>query len=169
MELFENWQAAKETLLSGLPERKKAILAPVLENQKQQVMMETANAGTNNAGQIANFQKIVIPMLRRIIPGTIATELVGVQPMSGPVGLVVKVEILVVLCVGLKCCHCVYCVNCVVFKKRGCHFWSSPCHICSGKKLYLKCPSFRTVTIDYLLLGNCFVRDNRKGFGAVFT
>lgn len=94
MELFENWQATKETLLSGLSDRKKAILAPVLENQKQQVMMETANAGTQNAGQIANFQKIVIPMLRRIIPGTIATELVGVQPMSGPVGLVYSTRFL---------------------------------------------------------------------------
>lgn len=94
MELFENWQATKETLLEGLSDRKKAILAPVLENQKQQVMMETANAGTNNAGQIANFQKIVIPMLRRIIPGTIATELVGVQPMSGPVGLVYSTRFL---------------------------------------------------------------------------
>ena len=56
--------------------------------------METAAAGTNNAGQIANFQKIVIPMLRRIIPGTIATELVGVQPMSGPVGLVYSTRFL---------------------------------------------------------------------------
>ena len=94
MELFENWQATKETLLEGLPERKKAILAPVLENQKSQIMMETANAGTNTAGQIGNFQKIVIPMLRRIIPGTIATELVGVQPMSGPVGLVYSTRFL---------------------------------------------------------------------------
>src|SRR5574343_2034334 len=94
MELFENWQATKETLLEGLPERKKAILAPVLENQKSQIMMETANAGTNNAGQIGNFQKIVIPMLRRIIPGTIATELVGVQPMSGPVGLAYSMRFL---------------------------------------------------------------------------
>lgn len=93
MELFENWQATKETLLSGLPDRKKAILAPVLESQKAH-LMETAAAGTNNAGQIANFQKIVIPMLRRIIPGTIATELVGVQPMSGPVGLVYSTRFL---------------------------------------------------------------------------
>ena len=93
MELFENWQAAKSTLLEGLPERKKAILSSVLENQKQYIQ-ETAAAGTNNAGQIGNFQKIVIPMLRRIIPGTIATELVGVQPMSGPVGLVYSTRFL---------------------------------------------------------------------------
>lgn len=88
MELFEqNWQETKETLLEGLPASKQAILAPVLENQMKH-LQETAAAGVTAAGSIGNFQKIVIPMLRRIIPGTIATELVGVQPMSGPVGLV---------------------------------------------------------------------------------
>ena len=93
MELFENWQETKETLLEGLSERKKAILAPVLENQMQH-LQETASAGVNAAGAIGNFQKIVIPMIRRIIPGTIATELVGVQPMSGPVGLVYSLRFL---------------------------------------------------------------------------
>jgi hypothetical protein len=93
MELFENWQETKETLLEGLSESKKKILAPVLENQMQH-LQETAAAGTNTAGAIGNFQKIVIPMIRRIIPGTIATELVGVQPMSGPVGLVYSLRFL---------------------------------------------------------------------------
>lgn len=93
MELFENWQETKETLLDGLSESKKKILAPVLENQRQH-LQETADAGTTNAGSIGNFQKIVIPMLRRIIPGTIATELVGVQPLSGPVGLVYSMRYL---------------------------------------------------------------------------
>lgn len=93
MELFENWQETKETLLEGLSESKKKILAPVLENQMQH-LQETAAAGTNAAGAIGNFQKIVIPMIRRIIPGTIATELVGVQPMSGPVGLVYSLRFL---------------------------------------------------------------------------
>lgn len=87
MELFENWQETKGTLLEGLSAQKQAILAPVLENQKQ-YLQETAAPGVQSQGSIANFQKIMIPMLRRIIPGTIATELVGVQPMSGPVGLV---------------------------------------------------------------------------------
>lgn len=93
MELFENWQETKDTLLEGLSEGKKKILAPVLENQMQH-LQETAAAGTNTAGAIGNFQKIVIPMIRRIIPGTIATELVGVQPMSGPVGLVYSLRFL---------------------------------------------------------------------------
>jgi hypothetical protein len=93
MELFENWQETKDTLLEGLSDSKKRILAPVLENQMQH-LAETASAGTNAAGSIGNFQKIVIPMIRRIIPGTIATELVGVQPMSGPVGLVYSLRFL---------------------------------------------------------------------------
>lgn len=93
MELFENWQETKDTLLEGLSDSKKRILAPVLENQMQH-LQETADAGTSNAGAIGNFQKIVIPMIRRIIPGTIATELVGVQPMSGPVGLVYSMRFL---------------------------------------------------------------------------
>jgi hypothetical protein len=87
MELFENWSLTKEALLEGLSADKKKIVGALMENQKKAVM-ETAAAGTTAAGAIANFQKIVIPMIRRIIPGTIATELVGVQPMSGPVGLV---------------------------------------------------------------------------------
>jgi len=64
------------------------IVAPVLENQKNHVLAETAAAGAIQAHDVAGFRKILIPMIRRIIPGTIATELVGVQPMQGPVGLV---------------------------------------------------------------------------------
>lgn len=93
MELYENWQEAKDTLLEGLPENKKRILSPVLQNTYD-LLSETAAAGTQTAGAIGNFQKIVIPMIRRIIPGTIATELVGVQPMSGPVGLVYSMRFL---------------------------------------------------------------------------
>lgn len=93
MELFENWSETKQALLAGLTEQKKAIVAPLLENQKQ-YMMETAAQGVTAAGAISNFQKIIIPMTRRIIPGTIASELVGVQPMSGPVGLAYSLRFL---------------------------------------------------------------------------
>jgi len=87
-EIFENWQETKSALLEGLPASKQAIVATVLENQKQAILQETAAAGSTQAHDIAGFRKIMIPMIRRIIPGTIATELVGVQPMTGPVGLV---------------------------------------------------------------------------------
>lgn len=87
-ELFENWGEIKEALLEGLDGSKKEIVGTLLENQKTQVLTETAAAGSTDASAIAGFRKIIIPMIRRIIPSTIATEIVGVQPMQGPVGLV---------------------------------------------------------------------------------
>jgi hypothetical protein len=87
-ELFENWSEVKEALLDGLDAQKKAIVGTLLENEKQHILNETAASGSVQANDIAGFRKILIPMIRRIIPGTIATEIVGVQPMQGPVGLV---------------------------------------------------------------------------------
>ncbi len=86
--LFENWEETKEALLEGLDDHMAGIVAPVLENQKNHVLAESAAAGAIQAHDVAGFRKILIPMIRRIIPGTIATELVGVQPMQGPVGLI---------------------------------------------------------------------------------
>lgn len=88
MELFENWSEVKDALLEGLDTQKKQIVGTLLENQKQHILSESAAAGAVAAHDIAGFRKILIPMIRRIIPGTIATEIVGVQPMQGPVGLV---------------------------------------------------------------------------------
>lgn len=88
MELFENWSEVKDALLEGLDTQKKQIVGTLLENQKQHILAESAAAGAVAAHDIAGFRKILIPMIRRIIPGTIATEIVGVQPMQGPVGLV---------------------------------------------------------------------------------
>ena len=93
MELFEQWSEVKETLLEGLSEKKKALVAPLLENQKQ-YLSETAAAGVSAAGAIGTFPKIAISMIRRIIPGTVGTELVGVQPLTGPVGLAYSLRFL---------------------------------------------------------------------------
>jgi hypothetical protein len=88
MQLFEHWQETKEALLEGLQGSKKQVVDTLLENQKRHLMETAFPATANSAGDISNFQKIVIPMIRRILPGTISSDLVGVQPMSGPVGLV---------------------------------------------------------------------------------
>jgi len=86
MQLIENWVETKEALLEGLPEGKKRIVGTLMENQKK--LMETAPANAVVSADVATFQKIMIPMIRRIIPGTIGGELVGVQPMTGPTGLI---------------------------------------------------------------------------------
>lgn len=88
MQLIENWQVTKEALLEGLSGSKKQVVETLLENQKKYLTENAFPATANQAADIGNFQKIVIPMIRRILPGTISSDLVGVQPMSGPVGLV---------------------------------------------------------------------------------
>lgn len=87
-ELTQGWTEVKESLLEGLDASKQAIVAPLLENQKNYILTETAAGGATAASDIANFRKTLLPMIRRIIPGTIATEIVGVQPMSAPVAQV---------------------------------------------------------------------------------
>lgn len=87
-DLTQGWSEMKSALLEGLTAEKRDIVAPLLENQKSYLLNETAAAGATAAGDIANFRKTLLPMIRRIIPGTIATELVGVQPMTGPVSQV---------------------------------------------------------------------------------
>ena len=87
-ELVEKWGEIKGALLEGLTPEKKKIVDVLLENQKNHVLGESAVSGSTDTTAIAGFRKILIPMIRRIIPGSIATELVGVQPMTGPVGLV---------------------------------------------------------------------------------
>ena len=88
MQLIENWQETKEALLEGLQGSKKQVVETLLENQRKYLTENAFPATANQAADISNFQKIVIPMIRRILPGTISSDLVGMQPMSGPVGLV---------------------------------------------------------------------------------
>lgn len=91
-ELFENWEQTKGALVEGLDARRSNLVSQVLENQRK-FLMETAGADVTSAGNIGSFQKIVLPMIRRIIPGTIATEIVGVQPMNGPTGLIFSMRL----------------------------------------------------------------------------
>jgi len=49
-------------------------------------LAETATAGATSAGNIATLNRVILPVIRRVMPTVIANELVGVQPMTGPVG-----------------------------------------------------------------------------------
>jgi hypothetical protein len=83
--LFENWSVTKEALTDGLAGNKKVVMETVLENTKRQ-LLESAAAGSTMAGNIASLNKVILPVIRRVMPTVIANELVGVQPMTGPVG-----------------------------------------------------------------------------------
>lgn len=93
-ELSENWGEIKSALLEGLDAKQTKVVGPLLENQRNHILMETAASGSTDAASIAGFRKVLVPMIRRIIPGTVAMELVGVQPMTGPVGLVYSLRYL---------------------------------------------------------------------------
>ena len=56
-----------------------------LENTRKH-LMETATAGATSAGNVATLNRVILPVIRRVMPTVIANELVGVQPMTGPVG-----------------------------------------------------------------------------------
>lgn len=83
--LNENWVETRDSLTTGLTGTKKQIVEATLENTRQYLLTETAAGGTVSATNIAGFRKTLLPIIRRIIPGTIATEIVGVQPMKTPV------------------------------------------------------------------------------------
>jgi hypothetical protein len=84
--LFEskNWAATKEALLEGLNGQKKTTMEVCLENTKK-YLTETASTGATASGNISVLNKVILPVIRRVMPTTIANELVGVQPMQGPV------------------------------------------------------------------------------------
>jgi hypothetical protein len=84
--LFEsNWQATKDALTDGLEGNKKVVMETTLENTRQQ-LTEAATAGASGAGNVATLNKVILPVIRRVMPTVIANEIIGVQPMTGPVG-----------------------------------------------------------------------------------
>ena len=96
-ELQKKWQPVLEhpELEAIKDPYKKAVTALVLENQHQamakdrQALMETTDAGpTNIAGGVQNFDPILISLVRRSLPNLIAYDVAGVQPMTGPTGLI---------------------------------------------------------------------------------
>jgi hypothetical protein len=85
-ELLESrWQETKTALLEGLAGNKKSVMATTLENTRK-YLSESATAGSTSAGNVATLNRVILPVIRRVMPTVIANELVGVQPMTGPVG-----------------------------------------------------------------------------------
>ena len=83
--ITENWESTKSALLEGLEGQKKETMSAVLENT-QTYLAEAATAGATGAGNVAALNKVILPVIRRVMPTVIANEIVGVQPMTGPVG-----------------------------------------------------------------------------------
>jgi len=96
--LIEKWSPVlnEETAGSITDHHKKAVTAAVLENQERAFAEEAAqNSGflseaapANNTTSTQNWNPVLIALVRRAMPNLMAYDICGVQPMTGPTGLI---------------------------------------------------------------------------------
>lgn len=91
IKLQEKW--SQTGLLRGLDGEKRNVMAQLLENQCAQIIKEsnalsTGGGALTTSGQIQGFSNIAFPIVRKVFGGLVANELVSVQPMSLPSGLI---------------------------------------------------------------------------------
>jgi len=96
--LIEKWSPVlnEETAGSIKDHHRKAVTAAVLENQERAFAEEAAqNSGflseaapANNTTSAANWNPVLIALVRRAMPNLMAYDVCGVQPMTGPTGLI---------------------------------------------------------------------------------
>ena len=82
--LESRWGETKDALLEGLQGSKRTTMGVILENTRRH-LTENATAGATQAGNVATLNRVILPVIRRVMPTVIANEIVGVQPMTGPV------------------------------------------------------------------------------------
>ena len=97
--LVEKWSPVLNEESAGAitDKHKKAVTAAILENtekalneQAQQASFGQMNedAAANNTASVANWNPVLISLVRRSMPNLMAYDICGVQPMSGPTGLI---------------------------------------------------------------------------------
>ncbi len=92
--LVEKWNPVlnEEAAGSITDSHKRSVTAALLENTEKALAEErqlTEAAPTNSTGaNVANWDPILISLVRRAAPNMLAYDLAGVQPMSGPTGLI---------------------------------------------------------------------------------
>jgi len=69
---------------------KRAVASVILENQEKSFLSEDApvNSGFGGAGTLDKYDPILISLVRRSLPNLMAYDVCGVQPMTGPTGLI---------------------------------------------------------------------------------
>ena len=95
--LLENavaWNKMRKGLVSDIKSSsKRAITETVLENSRREILREHATAGATNAANVAIINKVMMPLIKRVMPTVMAHELVGVQPLTGPSGTITTMRI----------------------------------------------------------------------------
>ena len=91
--LVEKWAPVLNEESAGTIKdaHRKAVTAAILENQevalREEGMLQEA-APTNNTANVANWNPVLIALVRRAMPNLMAYDVCGVQPMTGPTGLI---------------------------------------------------------------------------------
>ena len=81
--LLEKWE--KTGLLEGLDDNRRSNMSRLLENQAAQLLKEQS---TMTGGDVEGFAAVAFPIVRRVFGQLLAQDLVSVQPMSLPSGLI---------------------------------------------------------------------------------
>ena len=96
-QLIEKWAPVLNEESAGAikDHHRRAVTAAILENQERAFAEEAGQQGmlneaapTNNTGNAANWNPVLIALVRRAMPNLMAYDMCGVQPMSGPTGLI---------------------------------------------------------------------------------
>ena len=86
--LVQKWEPILEGIDNDYTRR---VTAQLLENQAKQIVSEKlqesggVTTGSTTVGHLGTFQKFAFPLVRRVYPELVANNIVGVQPMQGPV------------------------------------------------------------------------------------
>ena len=93
--LMEKWAPVLNEESAGVitDHHRKAVTAAILENQEialreEGMLTETSDTTTVTSGTTANWNPVLIALVRRAMPNLMAYDICGVQPMSGPTGLI---------------------------------------------------------------------------------
>ena len=88
--LVEKWAPVLNEESAGniKDSHRKAVTAAVLENQEIALREEAILNETTNAASVANWNPVLIALVRRAMPNLVAYDICGVQPMTGPTGLI---------------------------------------------------------------------------------
>ena len=94
--LIEKWAPVLNEGVAIKDHHRRQVTAAILENQERALNEErsamhgflTEAAPANSTGNAANFDPVLISLVRRAMPNLIAYDVCGVQPMNGPTGLI---------------------------------------------------------------------------------
>jgi hypothetical protein len=94
--LVQKWSPVLNEETAGKIEERhrRNVTAAVLENQEKAMIAESGQQSflmetpANNTGNVDNWNPVLISLVRRAMPNLMAYDVCGVQPMSGPTGLI---------------------------------------------------------------------------------